>query len=74
VARLRARWWKCSESNISWIGEWYLVVSCRNCGVEFPFQRDDETPEATYFTDSKLIVLACPDCAYSLGFRALRLT
>ncbi len=52
------------------IGEWYLAVRCRNCGVEFPFQRDDETDEATYFTDRGEIVLTCPDCSYPLPYTA----
>jgi len=52
------------------IGNWYLAVNCRNCGIEFPFQRDDETPESTYFTDNNQIVLTCPECSYPLPYEA----
>ncbi len=56
---------------LEWIiGDWYLAVRCRNCGIEFPFQRDDETPESTYFTDSNQIALTCPDCYYPLPYAA----
>jgi len=49
-------------------GEWYLAVNCRHCGIEFPFQRDGETDEEAYFTDSNEIVLTCPDCSYPLAY------
>ncbi len=52
------------------IGDWYLAVRCRNCGALFPFQRDGETPESAYFTDSNQIVLTCPDCSYPLAYTA----
>ncbi len=44
-----------------WIaGRWYLAVTCRNCGVEFAFQRDGEIDDSQYFTDSGRIVVTCP--------------
>ncbi|CAN5804560.1 hypothetical protein BH20ACI3_BH20ACI3_41710 [soil metagenome] len=56
---------------LEWIiGAWYLAVNCQHCGTEFPFQRDEETPEATYFTDSNQIVLTCPECSYPLPYSA----
>ena len=50
------------------IGEWYLAVRCRNCGIQFAFQRDDETPESAYFTNSNEIVLTCLACCYPLPY------
>lgn len=49
-------------------GDWYLAVRCKACHVEFAFQRDGETSEALYFTDSGRIVLTCPDCHFPLAY------
>jgi len=49
-------------------GGWYLAVTCRNCGVEFPFSREGEIDEAAYFTDSGRLVITCPDCRFPLDY------
>jgi hypothetical protein len=53
----------------TWIvGEWYLTVRCRSCGVEFAFLREADTDETAYLTDSNKIVLTCPDCHIPLAY------
>lgn len=51
-------------------GEWYLSVECKNCGTKFAFQRDAETDDSAYLTDSGEIVLVCPDCHFPLPYAA----
>jgi len=48
-------------------GEWYFAVRCRNCGVEFPFSREEELIE-TYSTDTAKLVLVCPDCRFPMDY------
>ena len=52
-----------------WIeGEWYLAVTCRNCGWQFAFEREDQSDDTAYFTDSGEIVLTCPECYFPLAY------
>jgi nitrate/TMAO reductase-like tetraheme cytochrome c subunit len=50
------------------LGEYYLAVRCKACGIQFAFQREGETDETIHFTDRGDIVLTCPDCHFPLAY------
>jgi hypothetical protein len=49
------------------IGEWYLSVKCKECGTEFPFQRDKEAFDPKWASKDEF-VLVCPDCRKSSSY------
>jgi len=54
---------------VEWIiGKWYLSVTCKACGVQFPFLPDDQPDEVHYLTDSFEMVLTCPECYFPLPY------